>query len=144
MSEQKSLEQIARELMAKVDRNQLDAALTALSSGKCSEHQTPDPLNCDACNAVKWHSKSDEHRMVQAAQLRAELDRLTSELAEARGDKERLDWLEERPFMLYRSKDYETGKSMGHVVAVDETKDERRGILGNTVRAAIDAARRGE
>jgi exonuclease VII large subunit len=92
MSEQKSLEQIGADVLAECRdlRAQRDAALAALSSGKCSEHQTPDPLNCDACNAVKWHSKADEHRMVQAAQLRAELDRLTAELAEARGDKERL------------------------------------------------------
>lgn len=54
-----------------------------LSSGICSAHQTPDPLNCNVCNEVKI--------LRTAAIVRMEMYKiLKKELAEVKGERDRL------------------------------------------------------
>ena len=47
-----------------------DALKAALSSGLCSRHQEPDPLNCHLCNSVKWLEGANQTRieMIEEAQ----------------------------------------------------------------------------
>lgn len=54
---------------------------------------------------------------------------------EGRTDTERLDWLQSHRATAYRSA---TGGT--HWVVVDETVSDRKGILGKTLRDAIDSA----
>lgn len=56
-------------------------------------------------------------------------------------DTERLDWLEARAYMVYRDRDPESKKLCDHATVVNEDDPVgRRGILGPTLREAIDAA----
>ena len=68
---------------------------------------------------------------------------LTAQLAAANADGERLDWLEARAFTVYRQRDPEHGTMPDHITVVDEDVRFRIGILGATVREALDAARTG-
>lgn len=56
-------------------------------------------------------------------------------------DKVRLDWFHARAFTMYRNRDPVTNALTNHVTLVNEdAKGSRRGILGQTIREAIDAA----
>jgi hypothetical protein len=86
------------------------------------------------CANVLWKSAGvrpdDFHAFILDAIKRAKSE-----------DKERLDWLESTPFTAYRGIDPEHGPDR-HFTIVDETMPERRGIVTQTLRAAIDAARK--
>ncbi len=69
------IEQLALELRttcAQKDQRitELEAALT---SGLCSAHQQPDPLNCPTCNKVSWLENANKERMQRIAELGAQL-----------------------------------------------------------------------
>lgn len=56
-------------------------------------------------------------------------------------DAKRLDWLEARAYMVYRDRDPESGRLCDHATVVNEDEPGgRRGILGPTLRQAIDKA----
>lgn len=80
-----------RSMLTDAIQSAIDSARADESSNLCSAHQTPDPLNCDTCNRVKWLTDANLERMTtidslteQLAQCRAELD--TIELGEARSE----------------------------------------------------------
>ncbi len=89
----------------------------------------------------------------ELARLRAENEALTEKAAELsedcagwqrecerlREDVRRIDALEAWSASVYLSRDPETTRR-GHWVVVDETKRTRRGVLGDTLRGAVDAA----
>ena len=78
-----------------------------------------------------------------AAKYAKTIFELRAELAEAKRDTERLDWLECAPGSCYASIDPD-GDRLQHFVAVPEVPSrDRRGYVHNSVRAAIDAARQG-
>lgn len=57
-------------------------------------------------------------------------------------DRERLDWLEARAYMVYRDRDPESRQLCDHATVVNEDEPGgRRGIIGPTLRSAIDQAR---
>ena len=58
--------------------------LAMLSSGLCSHHQTPDPLNCDTCNKVKVLEGANADRQDTIYELRNDVDRLQHSLDKIR------------------------------------------------------------
>jgi hypothetical protein len=52
----------------------------ALSSGLCSEHQEPDPLNCETCNNVSWLRKANFRFLYQISVLEDELSAAKTEV----------------------------------------------------------------
>lgn len=62
--------EIDHEAALVAERNQL---LTELSTRLCSEHQFPDPLHCDICNAVKMLKNSNAELLGKNAQLLAQV-----------------------------------------------------------------------
>jgi hypothetical protein len=55
-------------------RAERDALKARLSSGLCSAHMEPDPLNCDMCDKVSWLTSANVDRMAQIDALKAERD----------------------------------------------------------------------
>lgn len=84
---------------------------------------------------------ANETLMEGISEVAKERDRLRNNLAEARRDVARLDWLLLTPASVYASVDPE-GNRLMHFVAVPESnQNTRRGFVAPTIRAAIDAAR---
>lgn len=52
----------------------IEGLRSALSSNLCSEHQTPDPLNCDTCNKVTSLTGANLERMAMIDRLQALLE----------------------------------------------------------------------
>lgn len=48
--------------------------------------------------------------------------------------------LEEKPFMIYRTRDAGSGKMNSHFTVVNEDEEPRRGHVGRTLMEAFDAA----
>ena len=48
--------------------------------------------------------------------------------------------MEEKPFMIYRGRDPETGKMCNHFTVVNEDEQPRRGHTGRSLMEAFDAA----
>ena len=48
--------------------------------------------------------------------------------------------MEEKPFMIYRARDPETGEMSDHFTVVNEDEKPRRGHTGRTLMEAFDAA----
>lgn len=48
--------------------------------------------------------------------------------------------MEEKPFMIYRNRDPETGKMDGHFTVVNEDEKPRRGHTGRSLMEAFNAA----
>ena len=73
--------------------------------------------------------------------LDIECERLEKEVEALRKDAERLDWLDANGFSAYRAIDPIDGLS-SHCVVVHETMKPRRWNVADTIREAIDAAKR--
>ena len=100
----------------------------------------------ETCADVEaWQVWSADGALLEAypGELLDHIATLTAQLAAANADGERLDWLEARAFTVYRQRDPEHGTMPDHITVVDEDVRFRIGILGATVRAALDAARTG-